>query len=234
MKYHTFLVLLCLLIFTWNISKAQSDSTQIKNYIDINIGQIFIRDIKISYERKIINTLKLKFELGYKFPENTSVFKSKSFILFYLPIEYKVETWYYASIGFGIFLGEKKQTYISCDLFYKYNFYDRKYYIYATGSSSESYIEYKSKWKDIYGSKIILGRKFISEYGIYLDLYFGLGIRYKIITETIYGKGGAHDGPEDIINYPIPENNNYEIFLQTFHLGVKLGYAWYRGLEIKQ
>jgi hypothetical protein len=207
-------------VVEWN-KKSLSDA---KNSISLNLGQLYINELQLNFERFVARHESIVFTLGYKIPRSSDkTYEAKrtpynDILLmpfsnsYYLEGAYK---YYYSGKRFNT-------SYLSIGAFYRYSTYEDAQISWhdPTFGSFGHYKTYKQTLDAIVhsmGLKLILGTysptlKIGSNSGIKLDIYGGISLRYKHIY----------------LNRPEPNTWNEHNFtlIPSVHLGLKAGFAW--------
>jgi len=230
------LILGILIVFIIQVSCTESyaqekDNEKItyKNKVTLNVGRLILNEARFGYERQLKERHTLRAVIGLQYPTSSLSFYSVPVGLGYIPDYYRVSKGIYLGVGYNYTLGILSKIYISTEVYYNYNYYDKKYYHFCVGMDMDSYVSLESMKLKKTGLKIIFGKKarIISgnKIGLELDFFAGLGIQYRIEELTIFEKSGGscyYDYSELYIKDP-PEINIYKKWYPTLNAGILIG-----------
>lgn len=220
---------LFLLLFGAGLSSLQAqtrpkEKKEKPNQLDvfkINIGQFFINEARISYEKELSYQSSIEIGAGYIY-RNTRLYNQSGNIM--LSSGWGVEVSFRKYQDKKSFIYESAfRTYFSPVLYYKNSAYADEWFILEVADTSQSSCTLQSERFHQLGLRLIFG--FQSRKGrIVLDGYGGLGVKYlgNITTEHAFNEGSkiCEIGPNT--QFPEAVFNQNDI-AATVHLGVKIG-----------
>ena len=205
---------------------SQKDSIRYKHHFDVNFGELFLRDFRLTYEYCFKSGSVFITKLGYRKPSNDERWETS--INLFTDIDYSFETWVYGSLGYGYRFNY--QNSISLNLFYRYKYYHGKYFCHIAEYDEYSTKELRSSFTDVIGFKMLFNRIIYvldKSESIYVIPYFGYGARYK--KNEIQHFGTIYDytsSKEELEIHDDPRIEHIEKKQLTFHLGLRLGVAF--------
>ena len=201
---------------------------KLKNNIKcgLNLGRFILNEARFGFERKLSDRNSVRAVVGVQYPTTQTEFESIPVLTAHLPNHYRVSRGLYLGMGYNYYFGNKRNIYLSSELYYNYSYYDKKYYRCSLGGSHDSYVAlqsmklYKTGLKLLFGKKatIISGKKV----GLELDFFVGLGVQYRVEEITIYQKesGNSHYDYDELYDVNPPEVETHNNIYPTLHGGI--------------
>ena len=115
-----------------------------ENTITFNIGRLILNEARFGYERQLTERHVFRTVLGIQYPTNSESFKSVPLGIYYAPYYYEVSKGIYLGIGYNYVLGIHSKIYVSSEIYFNFNYYDKKYYHYCVGPDKDSYVSLES------------------------------------------------------------------------------------------
>jgi len=207
------------------------EETTYKNNITLHVGRLFLNEVRFGYERQLTERHTLRAILGLQYPTDSKSFNSITtiFPFFTPPNYYKVSKGVYIGAGYNYTIGTRSRIYVSTEVYFNYNYYDKKYYHYCVGMDKDSYLSLQSMTLRKTGIKIIFGKKARiisgSKIGLELDFFAGFGIQNRLEKLTIFEKsnGSCHYYYSELYKKDPPEINTYKNWYPTLNAGVLIG-----------
>jgi len=217
-------------IFPTNIyGQEQQEKKLLKNKITLNIGRLILNEARFGYERQLSERHILRTVIGLQYPTNSESFESIPYGIFYSPFYYDVSKGIYLGIGYNYLLGIHSKIYLSSEIYFDYNYYDKKYYHYRVGMDMDSYVSLESMDLRKTGLKILFGKKasIISgrKVGLELDFFAGFGFQYRFKELTVFEKknGSSSWDYSELFKKNPPEINTYKNWYPSLHVGILIG-----------
>ncbi|MDO1445870.1 hypothetical protein Q0590_06385 [Rhodocytophaga aerolata] len=231
--------ILLLLLFIILIPKAlaQTDSLQKKNILSLNATQILLREIQIGYERFVSSRSSLEVVAAIRMPKQSEFIIVGDKLIGFFDNDQLIHPGasQYASLAFKHSLvANKSQSnyglYLSTALFYRYRYYENKYYEFNWNGSYGPYRHLESKYEQLYGGKGAVGYRFkiisLSEkVDILIDSFIGVTIGENLIKYQVFAIGETYTAWEDLRTLHPPRIYQERESLSTINLGVKIGIA---------
>jgi hypothetical protein len=207
---------LLLFILVSQIVYSQNDSLMYKQSFSLNINDLFIKRIFITYSRPINSKKYLEIACGYKISNNTNA-NSGSIFSFSDPF------WYYNNLTFRV--GVKKyfhnNMFIGISSNFNYKFFNKirfnHYKDYEGEMADEDYVISRNKIQ--IGGLIKVGivnkkgKRFI------IESYLGIGVLLSSEQESI---DAIYDWNGNLISNN-PESSSKIRYIPTVHLGISIG-----------
>ncbi len=219
--------------------KSQKIDTNfnIHNNLKLNVGQIGMYEVLLSYEKNLSNNYSVEIGYGRRFPYNEEKIEILSnYWGFENYLDYKSIFRFahsnYFSFSIKRYLRQtvRKNTsifkYLEICNYYKDVVFDEKY-LYHQGK--RDYIVKCSLDQKRYGIKLILGYKIFKpkkEVKFPIDMFFGFSLRYLETERIIYGKSVHSTEVDDIIYYYHPLKVTSKYITPGIQAGIKFGIAW--------
>ncbi len=230
-------VILLFLICIWaKIAYAQHFKEKPKNSFYINLSQILLHEIQLSYEFEMEaqKTLEIIGGLQIGIPYNKT-FKS--------PIPYKMDFLlpimpftrgfsFGSNVKFYSKTREKKiDYYFGAGFLYRNQSYKKKFIHQPIDFSNYYQFTEQSQNQHVVNLKLFLGKRYyyikgFENYGVALDTYMGLGIGFKFIMTELYQELQENTW----FNFGIPNTTNKFVVFPGVYLGVKL--AFIKGISV--
>ncbi len=234
MKHPISTLVIVLLLFAGigGLRAQEKPHHQYKNYLSINASRLIVREIRVSYERKLSLHHSAGISFGKHMPSPQTSYRNYNFLLFSFPINYRLYDGYYGGLRYSYQLIPKAQFYVAAEMYYDYKYYDNKYYCFCVGTDHDSYVSLESVVQRKSGLKIIAGKKVTifgkGKVGLVLDVYYGFGLQYKETKQTEFGRtqGGCSVGyysPNGA--YGTPKVTITHLFVPTGNFGVLISLA---------
>ncbi len=215
--------------FIW----AQVYSNKPQHSFKINIGQLFTREILLSYEQGYRNRNASEFFLGYRL---LAFYQSKKTFEFFYPVNYeKITALIPYSSGFlgGYTWKHYSKTrkprvdyFVASQVYARYQFYN-DVSIYQKNKMKElNYFANQSLDQYQLGLKLLTGKRFyhynaFKSNGWTYELYGGIGFRFQYQNKTIFSK--KFDTEEQTTVYFQPIFDKKLGFLPSVHFGLSFG-----------
>ncbi len=214
---------------------------KLRQTIWLNGGQLFRKEIQLSYERFLTDWLALEITGGYKYakPGKQPYEITLSSVINFPVYEY-VERMPFSEgilggISFKIYPGAKNpeyaRTYVASQFFYRNRYFENQKIIITTekdndGRASDGGLQ--SVDMHIYGGKLLVGRTislidFTKKNSLLVDFYGGIGYRLKNarIDYHDYDRNLPPSSP-----YYRPQIKKYEESKASLHAGFRLGFQF--------
>jgi hypothetical protein len=234
-KLRIFLFLFFIIQFLSIESHGQDtikEEIRYKNNITLHVGRFVLNEVRFGYERQLTGRHTLRAILGFQYPTDPESFNSIPVIFpffTYPPDYYKVSKGIYIGTGYNYTLGTRSRIYASAEVYFSYNYYDKKYFHLCVGSDTDSYVSLESMRLKKTGLKILFGKKVRikswNKIGIELDFFIGFGIQYRLEELTIFEKknGSCHWDYSELYKKDPPENETYRNWNPTVNAGILIG-----------
>ncbi len=204
-----------------------------KNAITFNVTRLILLEARLGYEQNLTERNKLRATIGIQFPTSSESFGS-IWSLGSIPYYYKVSNGIYLALGYSFIVNTKSQFYISPEIYYNHNSYDKKYYEFAAGTDHDSYVSLQSMDLTKSGLKFLLGKKASmhprKKTRLEFDFFGGIGLQYRAEELIIYGKRAGTSSTKDFEKYATmydpPQEENTINWYPTFHGGVLLSFPF--------
>ncbi len=229
------LLLACSIMIHWNVCAqtnvvpATDKKFSPRNYVEIHLTQPIVNQVHIGYGRFIHPRWSLESEIGakYKWPTTQTYSINREGLwwgdfaaeLHQMPFANS----YYVSL-FGVYHFKPVNSdavadpYLSFGAFYRYSYYRNatiRFDDYEVGEHNVTQTEYHyiPGMKILSGCRIMLPRE--SKLKVLLDLYGGVGLRWKRQQEIVHSQTSQTD----------QITHHYNV-LPSLHFGLKAGVAW--------
>lgn len=197
---------------------AQTDSLAYKQRIAINLNDLLIRRVFLSYSYALNPDHYLDVNLGYRFSYKKT---GDNFLGFGISDAW----WYYNTATFRI--GVKKyfnhKKFIALYISYNYRYFNKLWFNSYVDHEGDAYDEdyVISRTKNQIGYMLKFGAESFKGKGLSFEPYFGFGTQYSIVNESIEAR---YDWQRNLIpdNYPVKTSKAKPIF--TFHAGISVGF----------
>jgi hypothetical protein len=206
-----------------------------KNAFTFNLTRLTLLEARFGYERNISQRHVLRASAGLKFPIASESYKS-FFLggLYEIPSYYPVSKGAYFSLGYNYLVIPQKNIYVSAEIYYNHSYYDNKYYLYGTGSDSDSHITLQSMDLRKRGLKLLLGKKLSGKPNkqnhFKFDFFAGPGIQYRQEKTTVFkkkeGTSDLNNNTSVFIDYDPPQISNSNKWCPTFNAGILLSFLF--------
>jgi hypothetical protein len=228
------------LIFTiFFITKGLSAQDQIqakrpqKKTLTFNPARLILNEVRFGYELQLSERHALRASLGYQYPTSKDSYGDLNMFLYRTPFYYTVSKGVYLGAGYNYVLGVGSRIYISPELYFCSNNFDRKYYHHSSGSNHEAYLSLESMKLRKTGLKILFGRKVRifegNKMGFEIDYFAGLGLQYRHEETTTFAwHGGSSSWPySTLIKRDPPEISTERTWNETLNLGILISVHFY-------
>jgi hypothetical protein len=209
---------------------AQEETRSFKNVFSLNVTRLYLKEVRLGYERQLADRHVLRTTLGYEFSNGAESFKTFNITPFNIPIKFAITKGIYVALGYNYFFNSEKNAYVSAEVYYNNRFYDDKYFMFCVGSSSDSYVDYQSMDLKKSGIKFLIGKKVVlGNSRILFDFFAGLGIQYRAKEITIYkSKYGecTIGGSYDFIVYDPPKKDFIDEWRPSLQGGFLLSFLF--------
>lgn len=195
------------------VAFGQSIDTADNNFC-FKIAPLALLDIysgmspRVGVEYKLHNTLALYNELGTYISGPNSIQANRGVLI-------KIELKKYFNYS-----GHTTGDYISTELFYKHQSF-------RTVDSISVNTKYEKEYgvvKDVGCLTVKYGRLSVFKYNVIVDVFVGLGLRYKVSHSTLTEVENEHIVPIGDYHLNIPVSQAGAFFYPNIDLGVKIGY----------
>jgi hypothetical protein len=212
-------VFLLFLFITYCLTASSQDSLQLakfpKNSIELSFTDVLGWNISINYCRFITKKSAIELMAGYQFPMKKQIDPILIFRIedpFYIYDAFKVQFGYRFCFG---------RLYTTPTLFFKYGYFNKLLFVKYEDEGGDAFdVDYViSRYKTTYGIIEKTGL-IIKIKRIFMDFYFGIGIKDLKFEEAIYAK---YDFRGSLINanYPIRSSSwKLTVAIQT---GINIG-----------
>ena len=197
-----------------------------KNNLTINLTRFILNEARFGYERSFSERHIGRIVLGFQYPTSSESFNSGTLALGYSPNYYKVSKGIYTALGYNYILGKHSRIYVSGEVYFSYNYYDKKYYHDCEQHGGDSYVALQSMQLKKTGLKILFGKKarLVSgnKMGLELDFFAGIGVqyRYEKLTEFEKQYGSCNYDYSDLYTFDPPEEYYSKYWYPTLHAGI--------------
>jgi hypothetical protein len=223
------LFLITILLLFNSLCFAQELFKLRKNTISIHVTQLFVREIQLSYERKLTGKLSIEGTLGTRIHSKGGDYDTWKVPLgSWLNYEKKGGYMPFTPFANGYIVALALKTnftehlYLSINPFFRYNSFEKRILIVPDGGDRDKYI-LRSEEQFSLGTKLLFGvRIFKNESAFVVDVFSGVGVRNNWRTVTDYGESSN----SLIQNFPEPVNSRTSRLLPSLHLGVKAGFRF--------
>ena len=207
------IVILIIFLISIKIICGQSIDT-INNKICIKLAPLAYLDIysgmspRIGIEFKVKNTFAIYNEIGTYISGSNSMQVNKGILT---KIEFK-KYFNYDALTSG--------NYVSAELFYKHQSFRMTDSIFVKTKYEKEY----SVTKDVSCLTIKYGKLYLYKYRFIVDIFVGLGLRYKNSTSTLTSEENKHIVPVGDYHLNLFVSEAGKFFYPNFDAGVKIGY----------
>jgi hypothetical protein len=194
MNKTTFLFLIILLGSCLTNKVNAQEQTQrtktLKNTITLHSGRLLFNETRLGYERLYTDLNSWRVVLGLQYPgESNSL--ATGYEIFPIPKYHRVSKGIYIGAGHNHILGVRSRVYVSTEVYFNYNSYDKIYHS-ESGASNDSYVALESMDLTKTGIKLLFGKKAriltASNIGLELDFFAGFGLQFMNKKLTAYEK----------------------------------------------
>ena len=223
-------VLILILLNTKQLSSQDQERKYFKNNITFNLTRLLLLEARFGYELKVSESHVVRVNLGIQFPTSAESYSYKAVAgIWQIASYYPVSKGIYVGLGYNYILNYQSKIYISGEVYYSYNYYDKKYYTHCAGSSNSS-VSLQSMDLRKTGVKVLFGKKVSlaegKKAGLLIDFFAGPGIQYREEIITVYkGKTGTCDidSNVDFNEYNPPYEDVSKRWWLTFNAGILIG-----------
>ena len=218
------LSLIILILITGEL--FSQDSINYKNGLAINAEALFVADFKLTFTHKLDRRTYFEAMVSYNIPLHSLQNTESTFD--YENSSPKDPFYGYGRMQIRIGLKEylRRGFYIGEMILYNYGHFDNLRVTSANSPSGNVDEELVSRVKNDYEVIFKIGKTFQHKSGILLDLYMGVGWRWKYLNDIIYAGYSNPDNryPSNFPpNYPFNQSSNYSMF--ELHGGLQIGFG---------
>lgn len=209
---------------------AQQDSSSKNNIFAVNLLSPINKEVQISYETLVLPNISIEFTGGYRFGHTGNRIEYTNNFIENLDFSARYKSSIFSSVAVKQFSRSTKalkDSYLSLQGFYRYNFHERKRVIISSMQDGEySDLSYK---QNVFGLKVLLGRRselfsIGSKASAIIEYYGGIGARYKLTEKMFYTEVVPKPySPSTFITHDPPKVEKTVFILPSFHFGLKAG-----------